>query len=279
MSLRRKLLYGKPKSPYLPKAVCHEISPFTVQLDGVILHGWLALPHGYVSGAILYFNGRRESPTTIFRFLSSLKNQAVAVFHSRGLGPSTGTPSEKALVDDGLLVLDWLCARTQLPLSSITIVGRSLGSGIAIQVSAIREVAGLTLISPFDSLVHVIRKHIRFFPSFLLEDKFYSVGYISKVRCPVLAITGARDTTIPTELSRTLFDNWDGQLAEHEVPEGRHRGLLRYPSVENAVASFITAISGEAGEGIAWNHSAMTKSNQPPIHLSAKPVGCTLDQK
>lgn len=200
------------------------------------------MPHGYVSGAILYFNGRRESPTTIFRFLATLKDQAVAAFNYRGLGPSTGAPSEKALVDDGLHVLDWLSTRIQIPISSIIIVGRSLGSGIAIQVSAAREIAGLILISPFDSLVNVIRKRIRFFPRFLLEDKFDSVRHISKVRCPVLSITGARDITIPTELTRTLFDNWDGQLVEHEVPEGRHRGLLRYPSVENAVAVFASHI-------------------------------------
>lgn len=242
MSLRRKLLYGKPKLPFLPKAVCHEISPFTVQFNEVTLHGWLAIPHGCVSGAILYFNGRRESPTTIFRFLATLNNQAVAVFNYRGLGPSSGAPSEKALVDDGLHMLDWLSTKLQIPVSSIVIIGRSLGSGIAIQVSAAREIAGLVLISPFDSLVNVIRNRIRFFPNFLLEDKFDSVLHISKVRCPVLSITGARDTTIPYELTRALLDSWDGQLIEHEVPEGRHRGLLRYPSVENAVAVFASRV-------------------------------------
>lgn len=242
MSLRRKLLYGKPKTPFLPKTLGHEISPFTVQINGVTLHGWLAIPRGEVAGAILYFNGRRESPTTIFRFLSTLNNQAVATFNYRGLGPSTGTPSEKALVDDGLQVLDWLSATIEIPVSSIVIVGRSLGSGIAVQVSAARDIAGLILISPFDSLVNVIRKRIRYFPKFLLEDSFDSVRHISKVRCPVLAITGARDTTIPTELTRALFDDWNGQLAEHEVPEGRHRGLLRYRSVEHAVAIFASQL-------------------------------------
>ena len=255
LSLRRKLLYGKPKSPYLPKASCHEITSFVIKLDGVTLHGWLAMPRGCVSGAILYFNGRRESPTTIFRFLSNLKNQAVAVFNYRGLGPSTGTPSEKKLVDDGFVVLDWLCARTQLPLSSIIIVGRSLGSGIAIQVSAARDIAGLILISPFDSLLNVIRQRIRFFPDFLLEDKFHSVAHMSKVCCPVLTITGARDTTIPTGLTRTLLENWNGQLARHEVPEGRHCGLLRYLSVENAVASFLSSRSNDTGEGIVQRPS------------------------
>lgn len=240
MSLRRKLLYGKPKSPFLPKAVCHEISTFTVNLNGVTLHGWLAMPQGYVSGAVIYFNGRRESPTTIFRFLNALKNQAVLAFYYRGLGPSSGTLSEEALVDDGLQVLDWLCAKTQLPVSSIVIIGRSLGSGIAVQVAAARKVAGMILISPFDRLVNVIRTRFGLFPNFLLQDKFNSVNHIPNVRCTILSITGARDTTIPTEITKALFVHWDGELIEHNVPEGQHRGLLRYPSVENAIALFVS---------------------------------------
>ena len=239
MNLRRKLLYGKPKPPFLPKSARHDIGRFTIPLNGEILHAWLATPKGVATGAILYFNGRRESPTTIFRFLDALENQAVAVFYHRGLGPYTGTPSEKTLVDDGLQMLDWLCARTQLPTSSMVVIGRSLGSGIAVQVSAAREIAGLILISPFDSLVNVITNRFRLFPKFLLQDKFNSLEHISKVRCPILSITGARDKTIPTELSWALLEKWDGQLFRHEVPEGRHRGLLRYPSVQGAVVSFL----------------------------------------
>lgn len=242
MSLRRKLLYGKPKSPFLPKAVCHEISAFTVNLNGVTLHGWLAMPQGYVSGGVIYFNGRRESPTTIFRFLNALKNQVVVAFYYRGLGPSSGTLSEEALVDDGLQVLDWLCAKTRLPVSSIVIIGRSLGSGIAVQVAAARKVAGMILISPFDRLVNVIRNRIRFFPDFLLQDKFNSVEHISQVSCTILCITGACDTTIPPELTKALFIQWAGQLIEHNVPEGRHRGLLRYHSVQSEVALFLAEL-------------------------------------
>ena len=248
MSLRRKLLYGQPKPPFLPKATHHEISSFTVQLEGVALHGWLAMPYGYISGAVIYFNGRRESPTTIFRFLGAMKNQVVVVYYYRGLGPSTGALSEQALVDDGLKVLDWLCAKTQQPTTSIVIIGRSLGSGIAIQVAAARNVAGMILISPFDNLLNVIRQQVRVFPNFLLQDKFNSVKHISKVGCTILSITGARDTTIPTRLTKALFSQWSGKLIEHNVPEGRHRGLLRYPSVETAVSRFLLIVLGEAAE-------------------------------
>jgi alpha/beta superfamily hydrolase len=204
------------------------------------------MPHGHLTGAVIYFNGRRESPTTIFRFLTTMKNQAVVVYYYRGLGPSTGALSEPALVDDGLKVLDWLCAKTQLPTSLIVIIGRSLGSGIAVQVAASRNVAGMILISPFDSLVNVIRQRIRGFPNFLVQDKFKSEKHISKVGCSILSITGGRDTTIPTRLTKALFSQWGGQLTEHNVPEGRHRGLLRYASVETAVACYLPIVLGEA---------------------------------
>ncbi len=242
MSLRRKLLFSNPKPPILPQAAEHRIRQFSVSIDGITLQGWLAVPHGHITGAVLYFNGRRESPTTIFRFLGSMKNIAVAVFNYRGLGPSSGQPSEVTLVSDGLYVLDWLSAEAQIPLSSIVIIGRSLGSGIAVQVCAARQTAGLILISPFDSLVNVIRCRVGFFPSFLLQDKFKSTNYIAKVHCKVLSITGACDTTIPTVLTDALFSKWDGDLTEHIVTQGKHRGLLRHASVEEAIALFLTQV-------------------------------------
>jgi pimeloyl-ACP methyl ester carboxylesterase len=245
LSLRRKLLFSTPKPPVLPQAAEHQIRPFSVAIDGVTLHGWLAFPNAHIASAILYFNGRRESPTTIFRFLGVMKNRALAVFNYRGLGPSSGQPSEATLVSDGLYVLDWLSAETQLPISSIVVIGRSLGSGIAIQVCATRATAGLILISPFDALVNVIRYRVGFFPDFLLQDKFQSTQHINKVCCKVLSITGACDKTIPTDLTDALFSQWNGDLIEHVVPEGKHRGLLRHPCVEDAIALFLTQVFTE----------------------------------
>ena len=90
-NLHQLLLYGRPKAPFLPRVRHHQIRPFSLEVEGARLHGWLAMPRGPVRGAMLYFNGRRESPTTVFRFLDVLEHQAVAVFHYRGLGPSSGS--------------------------------------------------------------------------------------------------------------------------------------------------------------------------------------------
>lgn len=274
MSLRRKLLYGRPKPPFLPKSAHHKIGEIAIQLNEVSLYGWLALPKSVTTGAVLYFNGRRESPTTIFRFLDALEGQAVAVFYHRGLGPSTGKPSEEALVNDGIRVLDWLSDRTQLPTYSIVIIGRSLGSGVAVQVASTCKIAGLILISPFDSLVNVIRKRFGVFPDFLLQDKFNSSAHISKVRCPILSIIGLRDKTIPIEMSRALFDQWDGQLSKHAVPEGGHRGLLRYASVQSAVASFLATALGATEDETAFVklRLGVHPENLAPTTLSVVPA-------
>jgi hypothetical protein len=145
-------------------------------------------------------------------------------------------------VADGLAVLAWLCEETGLSPASIVIMGRSLGSGTAVQVAAARPVAGLILVSAFDTLVNVLRHRFRLFPEGLLRDRFDSVAFMPGVRCPVLSVTGARDTTIPLERTRSLLGRWNGSLTCHEVAEARHRGLLRYASVRSAVAAFVHAV-------------------------------------
>ena len=69
----------------------------------------------------------------------------------RGYGSSGGSPSEKALGRG--------CARAGTtsmgkPYTDASILfGRSLGSGVAVQLAAQRPVAGVILVAPFDSLV------------------------------------------------------------------------------------------------------------------------------
>lgn len=248
----RTLLFGRPKPPFLPRVRHHEIHPVVIRAAGASLHGWIARPRDPMTGALLYFNGRRESPTTVFRFLDDLAGVAVLVFHHRGLGPSTGRPTEKALVADGMAVVEWLCEETGLPPASIVIMGRSLGSGTAVQVAAARPIAGLILVSAFDTLVNVLRHRFCLFPEGLLQDRFDSVACMPRIRCPVLSVTGARDSTIPLARTRSLLKRWDGPLTCHEVPEARHRGLLRYASVRSAIAAFVRSVLRREPGALSW---------------------------
>lgn len=235
----RRLVFGQPKAPVVPETASHEIRQITFEVDGVTLHGWLAMPRQAPNRAILYFNGRKESPTALFTVLPELPEHAVMVFHRRGLRPSGGRPSEAGHVRDGLDALDWLCRHLTIRSSAVTIVGRSLGSGVAVQVAGAREVCSLVLLSAFDCLGHIVKHHYPWLPGFVLRDKFESIEHIDAVRCPCLSIVGDSDRVIPAAFSRALFDDWVGSVEEFVVAGGGHRGLLRNPVVTSVVAGFV----------------------------------------
>jgi uncharacterized protein len=237
--LQRRALFGKPKVPVIPETATHRISSITLPVDGDILHGWLAIPNTAVRGAIVDSNGREESPTTLLTLLPHVPGQAMLVLHRRGLGPSGGRPSERAHVRDGLLALDWLCGHLEISLAAVTVIGRSLGSGVAVRVAAQRQIGRLVLISPFDRLVNVIRHRYPRLPEFALRDKFDSVRHMPAVNCPCQVVVGEQDQVIPAVFSRALFANWPGSVKWFSLADGQHRGLLRNPAVLAAIAEFV----------------------------------------
>ncbi len=76
----------------------------------------------------------------------------VVMMTYRGFGGSTGTPSEKNNVADALAVYDAVLA-SGIPAADIVLYGESLGTGVAVQVAAQRDVAGVILDAPYTSIV------------------------------------------------------------------------------------------------------------------------------
>ena len=237
-----KVLYGRPKKPFLPRVNTHRIEQIAIEMNGVRLEGWIAQPNSNpIDGGVIYFNGRHENPTTLFRYLDHLPNHAMLVFHSRGIGSSAGIPSEGDHVRDGLAILDWYANKLHLTKAKIVIVGRSLGSGTAVTVASFQAVGGLVLISPYDCLLSIVTWHLPLFPSWLMRDSFESVRHIAHVQCPILAVVGAKDKTIPPSRTWKLIRHAKSaaSIISISVPYGRHRGLLRYSMVRDEIANFV----------------------------------------
>src|SRR5690606_40801686 len=74
----------------------------------------------------------------------------VVVFHYRGYGPSTGRPSEAAVLADALMIYDFMVER--LEPARVYAIGISLGSAVAAYLSQQRRLAGVLLVTPFDSV-------------------------------------------------------------------------------------------------------------------------------
>ncbi len=156
---------------------------------------------------ILYFHGNAgemgDRPLR-FNYYHS-RGFGVAYVSYRGYGGSSGSPSEAGLIADATAAYDWLITKGVEP-GRIVLLGESLGSGVAVQLAAKREVGAVVLEAPYTSTVEVAAKIYWWLPVHaLMKDQFKSVDFIAAVVAPLLIIHGEADELIPVEFGRRLF--------------------------------------------------------------------------
>ena len=179
-------------------------SLFIDAADGTRLHAW----HAKGDSLIIYFGGNAEEVSWMLD-QGARRTPGVGwlLVDYRGYGASGGSPSESALVADAIRWYDEMAKQYQ----QIRLFGRSLGSGVAVQLAAQRPTAGVILVAPFDSLVEVGKRHYPFLPvDLMLKHRFDSVALAPKIRAPLLCIVAMSDDIIPAAHSQRLYDAWAG---------------------------------------------------------------------
>jgi pimeloyl-ACP methyl ester carboxylesterase len=121
-------------------------------------------------------------------------------------------------------------------------VGRSLGTGVAVQLAAARPLAAAVLASPYDSLVALGKTHYPLLPvGLLLRHRFDVAPVAAKLRLPLLALVAADDAIIPVARSRALFDAWAGPKEWRVVPATDHNTLSVPDAFWQDIAGFLAA--------------------------------------
>jgi pimeloyl-ACP methyl ester carboxylesterase len=179
--------------------------------------------------ALVYFGGNGEDvSTSLGDFAAVLPGHALYFASYRGYGGSTGSPSEQALFADALAVHDHV-SRVH---AEVTVVGRSLGSGVAVYLAQQRPVARLVLVTPFDSIENVAAGVYPFLPvRLLLRDKFDSASRVAGVRAPTLVIVAERDEVIPRARTDALVARFARGQARVELIPGATHNALDYESL------------------------------------------------
>lgn len=139
-----------------------------------------------------------------------------------GYGSRGGSPSEQALINAGLEALDTLAAQ---PGRTIRILGESLGSGVASALVAARpdKIAGLVLVTPYDSLANAAGSHFPWLPvALLLRTRFDSAENLKNYPGPIAFILGEGDRTVPTALGEKLYAGYQGRKHRWLVPGAGH---------------------------------------------------------
>jgi len=122
-------------------------------------------------------------------------------------------------------------------------MGRSLGSGVAVYLAAHRPVRGVILVSPYDSLVEVGRRHYPFLPvSLLLRHRFDSLARVPQIEAPLLCLVATEDRIVPMAHSRALFEAWRGAKNWREIPLADHDGISNEPEYGRSIAAFLSAL-------------------------------------
>ncbi len=192
--------------------------------DGATLAG-LRLP-GPVERAplVLGFGGNAWNADHLAMFLRGLSPDAeVVTFHYRGYRPSTGKPSAAALLADAVAIHDAVAPAASA--RRVYAVGLSLGAGVAAHLARERSLAGLILVSPFDSLGAVAQGHYFWLPvKLLLRHDIDAAAAMSAHARPTAVIRAGRDTIIPPRRTEALLPAIR-RLVRHQVVDADHNDL------------------------------------------------------
>jgi pimeloyl-ACP methyl ester carboxylesterase len=196
-----------------PRAAGSGASVVRFDVDGAALEASARPLDG--PDAVLYFGGNAEDVAGSLPTLAeAFPRHALYLLHYRGYGGSSGKPSEAALFADALAVFDQL--RPRHP--NITVIGRSLGSGVAVHLASVRPAARLVLVTPYDSIAAIAARQFPLFPvRFLLTDKFESWRYAPLVTVPTTIVTASDDMVIPASSSTLLLSRFKPGIAHRVV--------------------------------------------------------------
>jgi dipeptidyl aminopeptidase/acylaminoacyl peptidase len=242
---RRLLFNPKVKREVArPRSSGHRTRPIVLHTaDGTKLSGWLMTPA--VVGphpAVLYFGGRSEEVSWIARDAGKMfPGMAVLAVNYRGYGDSLGDPAEQHLIDDGRMLYDWLAQRSHVDPKRIAVVGRSLGSGVAVQIAMARTAQSVVLITPYDSIVAIAKRRFRAVPvEYVLRHRFESVKYASALKVPIFVLRAASDDVVPHSHTDLLVAQLGSLHTDETIPNSDHMTIPYLASTQDRIAEFLT---------------------------------------
>jgi pimeloyl-ACP methyl ester carboxylesterase len=179
-----------------------------------------------VGAPVLVLHGNAGHSLHRSYFVSRLHDAKVTppiyILEYPGYGARPGQPTESNLVAATVKAIDLLDQPAIL-------IGESLGTGVACAAASQRprSVRGFLLITPFDSLIAVARKHYPWAPvNLILQDRYESSHALKKLRAPLAIIVAENDAVVPVDSAIRLFESYFGPKKLWRVPGSGHNDVL-----------------------------------------------------
>ena len=209
---------------YFPRPAAVEAADARLKLSMPDADVWVTTRARAGPRAVIYFGGNAEDVSrNLPGFAEAFPDDALYFLHYRGFGGSGGSPSEEAIAKDALALFDQVYASHP----QIAVVGRSLGSGVAVRLASQRPVQQLILVTPYNSLEEIAEQHYPWLPvKWLLRDRFESGKYAAHIRVPTLLLAASDDEVIARASTERLLDSFPKGVAVLKVvPDSGHNSI------------------------------------------------------
>lgn len=219
------ILFNARKLPVVH--LSEDFSTYSHPVPGGMVRGYVYHPQGEdaLQDLFIYFAGRGEDVRATAQMLHWLpEGFGFAAVNYRGVADSEGAPSEIASVADAAQFANHL--RRAFPNARLHVVGRSLGTGVAIQLVAQQKFESLQLVTPYDSLLEVAKKRFPLVPlSLLLRHRFNSIEHSKEVAAKTQVLLAAKDDVVPHERSEKLIAAWPTPVSVQTVSNSDHHNI------------------------------------------------------
>ncbi len=247
------LMYGAQTSLVFPgtrlpnRPLDHPFTPKRLVLEAAgdaVLHGMLFAPkEGPSGGLVIGFGGNGQDADELGQDLAArFPTWHVAVFHYRGYAPSSGKPSEDALLEDALMIHDTL--KEQLAPDKVLAYGISLGSGFAAYLAKQRALDGAFLITPYDSIEAVAKDSYPWLPvGLLLKHRFPSIEFLSDNATAIAIIAAELDQVVKPDRTDALRAVIENLVFDRTINGAGHVDLYDMQAYDDAIEDALRALS------------------------------------
>ena len=173
---------------------------------------------------VLHFHGNYEDLGHLDPIYEILRERrfSILAMDYRGYGLSQGTPTENRCYQDALLLYQRALELGYQP-EQLILWGRSVGSGLAVELARQKEARALVLESPFSTAFRTATR-IPLVPF----DKFHNLKKMESLEEPLFILHGDRDTVIPAWHSAKLHQRHRGPKERHLIPGAGHNDLWSF---------------------------------------------------
>lgn len=214
-----------------------------------------------------YFHGNAEDIGDCIercRLFGEWLNSHVVIVEYPGYGGTAGKATEHSTVARALHAMRYVCKRFVVRLRDVIIFGRSIGTGVAVQVASQcdQRIAGLILQSPFESVKKLAMHHTSL--AVMMGDRFDNVRAAEKFQGVrrVLVYHGNKDKVIPIAHGKAVFDAF-------KLVDKKRRVMIEDEPADHIVFSKQTMMY--ALKGFQWDLREDCKSaaspKQVPIYM------------